>query len=505
MNRTISRRYFLKYTGSFLLGGLVAACSGGQSETQENSLRSESEQQPLVTETLEQAYPSLEALPSEVIKSPTPEPVVCTDTLQALQEQEDVTRILGNPLTVTGWKPEEKDTIVDASGNAIYPDVKAIAQKGEEVKLIPDMVAISAQGGMDYSLIFTDNEGNVVWPRVIDLNGGFVPGPKPDANGNITADEWDVISEPEWGKISPWVQMVHDKSCVYIVAKQNEKLVGVYRPDTKKWEMDEELRPSAADIARSLGFSEGREYKIQEKRLIDVQSGLGMGVKEESVWRVADDEERYGALVNLLDQPMVIEEKFGDMYHRGDERYRRVSIDAVFTGYIEAVKWIFPETGKEITDYRGLVVFRDEDGSIKKFWVSMFSPDTSEAGLVGFRYRWGGSGPLVGSGYKWGGNGSLEAVSVEEAYKRYQAGQIWNLDIVYMKPGGGFQKPLCYEHGLCTSEYNKKLYLLDENKDGVSQFGLSLLDENIGTSVKDDLLVAPDTLHVYTATDPFLE
>ena len=84
--------------------------------------------------------------------------------------------------------------------------------------------------------------------------------------------------------------------------------------------------------------------------------------------------------------PLVFYDGVGDMFHIGNEKYKRLSVNSVFTGYIDIVDWNFPETGQNIRDYRGLVVYRDQDGSIKKFWVSMFSPDLQS--VIDFRWVW---------------------------------------------------------------------------------------------------------------------
>ncbi|MBU0998061.1 hypothetical protein KJ570_00795 [Patescibacteria group bacterium] len=291
----------------------------------------------------------------------------------------------------------------------------------------------------------------------------------------------EVTGDIKWTESFGWVRF-----------DESGKMVEVINMETGQWEEKKPLLEAPDVIASNLGLKEDRDYLVQGDYLIDVQSGIPMAVTEGTEWELTSDEERFGKLADMRGGfPMVFYQDVGDMFHGGNEKYKLLSINAVFTGYIDVVDWNFPETGQNIQDYRGLVVYRDQDGSIKKFWVSMFSPDLQ--GKIGFRWVWD-----MGS--------SLEGVTFQEALQRYKPGQVWNISFVYIKPKGGFQENVCYGNGLCTDDYNRTLYLLEEQGSKLITFAESLLDENQAQSVvPEGMVIAPNTLRVHIDFDPFGE
>jgi len=291
----------------------------------------------------------------------------------------------------------------------------------------------------------------------------------------------DVTGNIGWTESFGWVRL-----------DESGEMVETINMETGQWEEKSPLLEEPDVIASNLDLKEGRDYVVQGDYLIDVQSGIPMAVTEGTEWELTTDEERFGKLADMRGGlPLVFYQSVGDMFHGGDERYKRLCINAVFTGYIDIVDWNFPETGQNIRDYRGLVVNRDQDGSIKKFWVSMFSPDLQS--VIDFRWVW-----AMGS--------SSEAVTLEEALQRYKSGQVWNIDFVYVKPRGGFLSAFCYDWGWCSDDYNRILYLLEEQEDKVIIFAESLLDEDQAQSVvPEGMVVAPDTLCVQIDHDPFSE
>ena len=289
----------------------------------------------------------------------------------------------------------------------------------------------------------------------------------------------DVKGDIRWTKSLGWVRF-----------DESGEMVEALDMGTGQWE---EKKSLLKEIPSDLGLKEDRNYLVQGDYLVDVQSGIPMAVFEETDWELTSDEERFGRLADMRgDLPLVSGPYVGDMYHVYNEKYKTLSVNSVFTGYIDIVDWNFPETGQNIRDYRGLVVYRDQDGSIKKFWVSMFSPDLQ--GKIGFRW-------------KWDTGNSLEGVTLEEALQRYKPGQVWKIDFLYIKPKGEFQEAACYNTGFCTDDYNRRLYLLEEQGDKLRIFSESLLDEDQTQSVvPEGMVIAPsDGLSVHADSDPFAE
>ena len=204
---------------------------------------------PPPTETL---VPPLTVTPSLTptgLPSPTstltPVPVVlCIDPVASLRSQGDKTQVLGNPLT--DWQSGEQTKIVDALGNPIYPDVKAVAKGGADAGLVPIQVAVGdpqIHGG--YVVVFQDNKGQYVYPQTQDASGNWVPANRMDGNGKITPNRWDVVPPPAWGQIVPWMQGETTGSCGYFAAVvENDQVAGRYDPITHSWVMDEGTKPT---------------------------------------------------------------------------------------------------------------------------------------------------------------------------------------------------------------------------------------------------------------------
>ena len=292
----------------------------------------------------------------------------------------------------------------------------------------------------------------------------------------------DVTGNIGWTKSFGWVRF-----------DESGKMVETINMETGQWEEKNPLLEEPDVIASNLGLKENRDYLVQGDYLIDVQSGIPMAVFEGTEWELTTDEERFGELADLRGElPLVFLHNVGDQFHRNNEKYKSLWINAVFTGYIDVVDWNFPETGQNIRDYRGLVVYRDQDRSIKKFWMSMFSPDLQS--VIWFRYTWDP------------GNSSLEGVTLEEALQRYKSGQVWLIRFVYIKPEGGFQETFCADTGFCTDDYNRTLYLLEEQADKLKIFAESLLNEDQTHSVvPEEMVLAPNMFAVHTDSDPFAE
>ncbi|MHA1228174.1 MAG: hypothetical protein ACTSPV_15625 [Candidatus Hodarchaeales archaeon] len=293
----------------------------------------------------------------------------------------------------------------------------------------------------------------------------------------------DVTGNVGWIESFGWVRF-----------NESGEMVEAINLETGQWEEKKPLLEELDVIASNLGLKENRDYIVQGNYLIDVQSGIPMAVTEGTEWELTTDEERFGKLADMRGGlPLVFYQSVGDMFHGGDERYKSLCINAVFTGYIDIVDWNFPETGQNIRDYRGLVVNRDQDGSIKKFWVSMFSPDLQS--VIGFRWTWDD-----------GANSSLEEVTLQETLQRYKPGQVWKISFVYIKPKGGFLSAFCYDWGWCSDDYNRGIYLLEEQGDKLRIFAESLLDEDQTQSVvSEGMVIAPNTLSVHTNSNPFAE
>ena len=290
----------------------------------------------------------------------------------------------------------------------------------------------------------------------------------------------DVTGNIRWTENFGWVRL-----------DESGEMTEALNMGTGQWE---EKKSLFKEIASDIGLKEDRDYIVQGDYLIDVQSEIPMAVSEGTEWKLTSDEERFGKLADMQGElPLVFLHDVGDMRHRDNEKYKKLWINAVFTGYIDVVDWNFPETGQNIQDYRGLVVYRDQDESIKIIWVSMFSPDLQS--VIGFRYTWDTR------------NSSWEGVTLEEALQRYKSGQVWLIRFVYMKPEGGFQEFFCNDtNGSCTDNYNRNLYLLEEQADKLKIFAESLLDEDQTHSVvPEEMVIAPDMFAVHTDSNPFAE
>lgn len=330
-----------------------------------------------------------------------------------------------------------------------------------------------------------DGEWHILLPPIDTSTGEFrqYPSVEFDSDGIPLETGYDIPKG--FGPLEVTWNIAWSESLGWVRLNDAREITEFINMETGQWEKYA-LSEEPDVIASNLGLKENRDYVVQDNYLVDVKSGLLMAVFEGTDWELTSDEERFGELADMQSRfPLVAGLYAGDMLHVYNENYKLLSINAVFTGYIDIVEWNFPDTGEDIRDYRGLVVYRDGDGSIKKFWVSMFSPDLQ--GTISFRET-------------WSGNGSWEEVTLEEALQKYKPGQVWNIDFVYSKPEGGFQEFFCSEYtGYCTDDYNRLLYLLKEQADNIKVFAESLLDEDPTQSVvPEGMVIAPDTLSVHT-------
>jgi hypothetical protein len=212
-----------------------------------------------------------------------------------MNNQGDITQRLPGP---GQWSEDEKNNIVDALGNPIYPDVLAISESAEAAGLSVQTVAIAEQVG-GYVVGLKNKEGSYLWMQDDEKR----PAGRMDNNGQIVKGEWDVITSPPLGEETVWMQKEDGGACGYIVSEKGGVVVAKYEPVTKTWTVDENAVASIPETPapvievpfdksnpKSIKAENGKEYQgyyMSDRygtRLVDDVNNIIL-VKDGDTWR----------------------------------------------------------------------------------------------------------------------------------------------------------------------------------------------------------------------------